>query len=68
MACMNLVYIQGKQLACLWSVKCLGLSKTLKLEYSQTPELQINVKLCPMVLLIELYLVIFQGHWSVKQL
>ena len=53
-------------------VKCLGLSKLVALGFTQTA---LNVKLCLMVLLIELYLfiplsvtlTIFQGHKSVKQ-
>ena len=63
--------IQGIYLTWFWSDKCLGLSKLVGLGFTQTA---LNVKLCLMVLLIELYLfiplsvplTIFQGHSNVS--
>ena len=55
MICVTLVCIQGKYLTCCWSVKCLGLLKTFTLGFTNTINV-VNVKLCMVVLLIELYL------------
>ena len=68
----TLVCVQGRLFARFWSVRCLGLSKTLTFGFSQNV---INVKPCMMLAHIELYLFItlsvtltlFQGHNSVQQ-
>ena len=47
-----------RETKCFWWVKCLGLSKTLKIGVFSDTMNVINVKRCMMVLLIELYLFI----------
>ena len=75
MNCATFVCIQGRYFTCFWSVRCLGLSKSLTIGFSQTTINVINVKICVVVLHIELYLLVtlsvtltlFQSHSSVKQ-
>ena len=75
MICVTLVCIQERNLTCFSSVKCLGLSNTLTVGFYSDTKTVINVKLCIMVILTELYLftpllvtlTIFQGHSSGKQ-
>ena len=75
MICAALVRVQGRELTCFRSDMCLGLSKNFNIEIFSNSIDVINVNLCMIVHLIDLYLfiqlkvtlTIFQGHASVKQ-
>ena len=50
-----------------WQADCLYVEKTVNVAIFLDTLNMINVRLCMMVVLIELYPLVFQGHSSVKQ-